>query len=162
MSADPEWSGGTVFADERTMHSTASAEDLFWAFSRVGGETGYYGFEWAWQIRGLLDILVGGVGLRRGRRHPTEIRPGDAVDFWRVAEVIPGRRLELSAEMIMPGDAWLVWDTEPTDTGTILLQRAYFSPRGLTGRMYWYALLPFHGPIFQGMLTNVVDAAERR
>ena len=162
MQADPDWSGGTLFEDSRNAESSAAPHDLFWAFSRVGGTVGYYGFDWAWQLRGLLDILVGGVGLRRGRRHPTEIRKGDAVDFWRVADVVPDKRLELAAEMKVPGGAWLVWDVEQADGGSILHQRAFFRPRGLTGRLYWYALLPFHGPIFKGMLANIVAAAEER
>ncbi len=162
MSADPSWSGGTLYEDRRSMRTRAGTDDVFWAFSRIGGDVGYYGFDWLWKIRGLIDTFVGGVGLRRGRRHPTEIRPGDAVDFWRVADVVAGERLELSAEMKLPGEAWLVWETEATDSGAVLHQSAYFRPRGLTGRLYWYALLPFHGPIFQRMLRRIVGAAEQR
>jgi len=162
MRADPDWSGGTVFDDERVTESSASPEDLFWAFSRVGGAVGYYGFGWAWQIRGIVDIVVGGVGVRRGRRHPTEIRTGDAIDFWRVADVVPGQRLELAAEMKMPGEAWLVWDIGSTNDRSAIRQHAFFRPRGLSGRLYWGALLPFHGPIFRGMLRNIVAAAEAR
>ncbi len=162
MESDPAWSGGTLFEDRRSRTTSADPDDAFWAFSRVGGDVGYYGFDWAWKIRGLLDTFVGGVGLRRGRRHPTEIRPGDAVDFWRVADVVPGTRLELSAEMKVPGDAWLVWWVEPTPNGSVIHQEAFFQPRGLFGRLYWYALLPFHGPIFQQMLNNISGAAEDR
>lgn len=162
MDADPAWSGGTLFEDRRSASTAAAPEDVYWAFSRVGGTVGYYGFDWAWHLRGLLDIIVGGVGLRRGRRHPTEIRKGDAVDFWRVADVVPGERLELAAEMKMPGDAWLVWDVERIDGNSVLHQNAVFRPRGLTGRLYWGALLPFHGPIFKGMLANIIKAGEER
>jgi uncharacterized protein YbjT (DUF2867 family) len=162
MAADPEWSGGTLFEDRRTIRTTADPSDVFWAFSRVGGDVGYYGFSWAWRLRGLIDTLVGGVGLRRGRRHPTDIRPGDAVDFWRVGNVEAGRRLELAAEMKLPGTAWLVWDVEPDDAGSVLTQEAFFEPRGLFGRLYWYALLPFHGPIFGQMLKRIAAAAEDR
>ena len=162
MAADPAWSGGTVFEDRRTLATSASTDDAYWAFSRVGGDVGYYGFDWAWHVRGFLDTLVGGVGLRRGRRHPTEIRPGDAIDFWRVADVEPGHRLELSAEMKLPGDAWLVWSADTKDGTTVISQDAFFQPRGLLGRLYWYVLLPFHGPIFQNMLQNVAKTAESR
>lgn len=162
MAADPSWSGGTVFEDKRTLVTSASRADAYWAFSRVGGNVGYYGFNWTWQVRGLLDILVGGVGLRRGRRHPTEIRPGDAIDFWRVADVDEGHRLELSAEMMLPGDAWLIWTVTDEGQDSVISQEAYFQPRGLLGRMYWYSLLPFHGPIFQNMLSNISKVAERR
>jgi uncharacterized protein YbjT (DUF2867 family) len=159
MHADPKWSGGTLYEDRRSMAVAASPSDAFWAFSRVGGDVGYYGFDWAWRLRGLIDTIVGGVGLRRGRRHPTAIRPGDAIDFWRVADVESGVRLELSAEMKLPGDAWLVWEVEATGEGSLLTQSAYFRPRGLGGRLYWYVLLPFHGPIFAGMLKRIAGAA---
>jgi uncharacterized protein YbjT (DUF2867 family) len=163
MDADPKWSGGTLFEDQRTIDVAAGTDDVFWAFSRVGGDVGYYGFDWAWRLRGLIDTLVGGVGLRRGRRHPTEIRPGDAIDFWRVADVDAGSRLELSAEMKLPGDAWLVWQVADGGNGrSVLTQSAYFRPKGLSGRLYWYALLPFHGPIFAGMLRRMAATAEHR
>ncbi len=162
MAADPEWSGGTLFEDRRTASIAGSPEDAYWAFSRVGGEVGYYGFDWAWKLRGLVDTLVGGVGLRRGRRHPTDVRSGDAIDFWRVVAVEPGRTLELSAEMKLPGKAWLTWSTEEQSDVTVISQEAFFQPRGLVGRLYWYALLPLHGPIFGIMLRNVAHAAESR
>lgn len=160
MTTDPAWSGGTVFTDRRVEFTSGSAQDAYWAFSRVGGDVGYYGFDWAWQARGLLDALVGGVGLRRGRRHPTEIRYGDAIDFWRVVEVDEGRRLELSAEMKLPGDAWLVWSAIERGSTTVITQEAFFEPRGLVGRLYWYALSPIHGLIFRKMLDGIVATAE--
>ena len=162
MATDPSWSGGTLFEDKRTTTTSAAPADVFWAFSRVGDDVGYYGFDWAWRIRGLIDTLVGGVGLRRGRRHPTDIRPGDAIDFWRVAAVEDDHRLELAAEMKLPGTAWLVWNVEPTDDGSVLSQEAFFEPRGLFGRLYWLALLPFHGLIFGQMLRRITAAAENR
>jgi uncharacterized protein YbjT (DUF2867 family) len=162
MAADPEWSGGTLFEDRRTVSIAASPEDAYSAFSRVGGNFGYYGFNWAWEVRGLIDTLVGGVGLRRGRRHPTDIRSGDAIDFWRVVAVEPGRTLELSAEMKLPGQAWLTWSTEQHSDVTVISQEAFFQPKGLIGRLYWYALLPFHGPLFGIMLRNIARAAESR
>lgn len=162
MASDPAWSGGTLFEERRILHSSVEPEDLYWAFSRVGGDVGYYGFGWAWRIRGLIDTLVGGVGLRRGRRHPTDIRPGDAIDFWRVASVEPGNRLELVAEMKLPGMAWLVWTAEETGAGSTLTQEAFFEPKGLFGRLYWWALTPLHGPIFRRMASRIVNAAEER
>jgi uncharacterized protein YbjT (DUF2867 family) len=162
MASDPSWSGGTLFADRRSVATTAGADDVYWAFSRVGGTVGYYGFSGAWRLRGLLDTLVGGVGLRRGRRHPTDIRPGDAIDFWRVADVTVGRRLELAAEMKLPGKAWLIWRVEPTPSGSMLHQEAFFQPRGLFGRLYWFALLPLHGLIFGRMARRIAAAAESR
>lgn len=160
MPQDPSWSGGTVFEDRQERFADASASDLFDVFSRVGGDTGYFGYRWAWRIRGIIDTLVGGVGLRRGRRHPTDLHEGDAVDFWRVTDVVPGERLELVAEMKLPGEAWLLWTATDTPEGAMLTQTAFFLPRGLLGRMYWFALLPFHGPIFRGMLSEIVDRAE--
>lgn len=162
MAADPHWSGGTLFEDRRRAPTDASAEDVFWAFSRVGGDVGYYGFNWAWKLRGLVDTLFGGVGLRRGRRHPTDIRSGDAIDFWRVVAVEPGRTLELAAEMKLPGKAWLTWSAEEHSDVTIVSQEAFFQPKGLIGRLYWYALFPFHDPIFGAMLRNVARVAEAR
>lgn len=118
----------------------------------IGGQTGWYYATWLWKIRGYLDKLVGGVGLRRGRRHPHEINVGDAVDFWRViyADKNEGRLL-LYAEMRLPGDAWLEFDIE----GDQLHQKATFRPRGVWGRVYWYMVLPFHGLIFSGMLRAI-------
>ena len=162
FSWDPDWSGGTLLADHQRASSAAPPEDVFWAFARIGGSVGYYTQDWAWHIRGLADTLVGGVGLRRGRRHPEEVRLQDTIDFWRVSAVIPGERLQLTAEMKLPGDAWLEWRAEPTDGGTTLHQSAYFRPRGLAGRLYWFAMLPFHRLIFGRMARGIVAAAERR
>jgi hypothetical protein len=108
----------------------------------------------------VIDTLVGGVGLRRGRRHPDDLHEGDAVDFWRVVNVDPDHRLELAAEMKLPGEAWLVWTAEETATGSKLTQTAVFLPRGLFGRLYWYVLFPFHGPIFGRMIGQIIDTAE--
>jgi len=162
LPTDPEWAGAKLQFDERSLASRASAADVFWAFSRIGGEVGYYSTEWAWQLRGIADSLIGGVGLRRGRRHPEQLRLGEAVDFWRVAAIEPDRRLQLHAEMKVPGEAWLEFEVEPTDTGSRLRQKASFFPRGLLGRLYWLVLTPFHGPIFGQMARGVVAAAEER
>jgi hypothetical protein len=162
MPQDPSWSGGTVYEDVKTIETTARAVDLFEVFSGVGGDNGYFGYQWAWRIRGLIDTLVGGVGLRRGRRHPTALHEGDAVDFWRVVDIERGHRLELAAEMKLPGEAWLVWTASDGPAGATLTQTAFFLPRGLFGRLYWFALLPFHGPIFGGMIAKIAEEAESR
>jgi hypothetical protein len=110
--------------------------------------------DWLWRMRGLLDKLIGGTGLRRGRRHPSELRVGDALDFWRVLAVEENRRLRLLAEMKVPGEALLQFDVEEKGPGrTALTLRARFLPRGLWGIVYWYALAPVHAPLFRGMLT---------
>lgn len=158
---DPEWSGRTVYRDVQSVETTANPEDLFWAFSRIGGDFGYYTFNWAWRIRGVLDSIVGGVGLRRGRRHPEQLRSGEALDFWRVSSVEPGERLQLKAEMLLPGEAWLeflVTKGEPN----VLTQTASFYPKGLFGRLYWFALVPFHVAIFGRMARRIASAAESR
>jgi uncharacterized protein YbjT (DUF2867 family) len=160
--SDPEWSGGTVEIDEQAVETEAPVRDLFWAFSRIGGDVGYYTMNWAWALRGLIDTLVGGVGLRRGRRHPEEVRKGETVDFWRVARVVPGRSLELYAEMKLPGDAWLAFRAEEAEEGSRLTQTALFRPRGLWGRLYWWAMFPFHAFIFKRMAHRITEAAEQR
>ncbi len=162
FAGDPDWAGGTLFVDEKTTTTSAEQEDLFWAFSRIGGSVGYYTYNWAWRFRGLLDTLVGGVGLRRGRRHPQEVRLHDTIDFWRVSAVTPGEAIQLSAEMRLPGDAWLEWRAVEHGSGRRLEQTAYFRPRGLAGRLYWFAMLPFHRLIFGRMARKIAQAAETR
>ncbi len=162
LPSDPEYATGTVLTDVQRVDSCATAEDLFWAFSRVGGATGYYSAGWAWHIRGLMDQVLGGAGLRRGRRHPEEIRRGEALDFWRVVDVRSNQALALKAEMKVPGEAWLEWEIEDDDGQCSLVQRATFVPRGLFGRLYWYSLVPFHGFVFPQMARGIVSAAEER
>ncbi|HSM44386.1 MAG TPA: SDR family oxidoreductase [Acidimicrobiia bacterium] len=162
FSDDPSWSGGTVKTDQKKVKSTATADDLFWAFSRIGGNVGYYALNWAWRLRGTIDSIVGGVGLRRGRRHPETIRKGESLDFWRVVDVEPGRSLRLYAEMRLPGEAWLSFEADGSDPGSTLTQTAVFVPRGLFGRLYWWAMFPFHIAIFRLMAARVVAAAEER
>ena len=120
----------------------------------------YYG-GWLWRVRGGLDLLVGGVGLRRGRRHPVEVRAGEALDFWRVESFEPDRRLRLLAEMKLPGRAWLEFTVEPDGVGALITQTAVFDPRGLAGLAYWYGIWPLHRMVFAGMLRNLARAARR-
>lgn len=159
---DPPWAGGTLKIDEQRVASEASPADLYWAFARLGGDVGYYASNWLWRLRGVFDSLIGGVGLRRGRRHPEELRPGEALDFWRVMAVEPGRRLLLWAEMKLPGRAWLEFEAVRLDSGSELRQTAYFEPRGLFGRIYWLVVVPFHLLIFKRMAHRIATAAEQR
>ncbi len=126
----------------------------------LGGARGWIKWNWAWRIRGAADRLLGGVGMRRGRRHPDDLRPGDAVDFWRVEAIEPDRLLRFRAEMKVPGRAWLQFETQPAETGGCLLtQSAFFAPKGLWGLLYWYALYPVHALIFAGMIAAIGEAA---
>jgi uncharacterized protein YbjT (DUF2867 family) len=161
IPGDPAWSGGATYRDHQTVHTDASRSDLYHAFARVGGDHGYYVAGWAWRLRGAFDRAIGGPGLRRGRRHPVDLRPGEALDFWRVTKVEPGRELVLQAQMRVPGRAWLSWriDDDP-DGGLVLHQVAHFAPRGLWGRAYWWAMLPFHWAIFARMARAIVHHAE--
>jgi uncharacterized protein YbjT (DUF2867 family) len=161
VAAGPEWEGA-LFMDRQVVPTHTDDGHLFWAFSRIGGRNGYYGLDWAWRLRGLLDQLIGGVGLRRGRRHPTEVRHGDAVDFWRVEEVIPGMSMRLRAELRVPGDSWIEWETRRTEHGSDLVQTSWFRPRGVLGHLYWYLMLPGHRLVFPRMARRIAAAAEER
>jgi len=155
MPGDPDWSGGTVFRDERKVVVGAPAWAVFRAVCRVGGQRGWYA-NWLWKIRGGLDRLAGGPGLRRGRRDSDTLRYGDALDFWRVVGVDQDRSLSLRAEMRLPGEALLDFRIGANgDQDCTLRQTALFQPRGLFGLMYWYAVLPLHGVIFRGMLSGI-------
>jgi hypothetical protein len=163
MPYDPVWSGETMYADIKQAFSSAPAEDLFWAVTRIGGDVGYYTMNWAWRARGWIDKMTGGVGLRRGRRHPEELRFGEALDFFRVVEIDQERRrLTLEVEMNVPGTGWLAWEVDETPTGSVVLQAARWTPRGLWGRLYWYSMLPFHGFLFGRMARQITRVAERR
>ena len=162
LPSDPEYAFGTTFIDERAVRTPASRESLTWAFTRVGGQVGYYSAGWAWWIRGLLDQMIGGVGLRRGRRHPEHLRLGEAVDFWRVSSIDSAGLLQLRAEMKLPGHAWLEWRVEDAGEERVLTQTAYFVPKGLLGRAYWLAVLPFHRFVFPTMVRGIVEAATER
>jgi uncharacterized protein YbjT (DUF2867 family) len=161
-ATDPSWAGGTELVDERHRDTTASAHDVFSAVCSVGGETGWYYGQWLWRVRGLLDLVWGGPGLRRGRRHPSELRVGDYVDFWRVEDVVEDEFVSLHAEMRLPGDAWLEWRITTSPRGTRVTQRARFKPRGLLGRAYWYSVAPFHVLVFPGLLRGIVDDADQK
>lgn len=156
---DPEWAGKTVFTDLRTAHTDAAPDALWRVVQGIGGERGWYSNPLLWAVRGWMDKLVGGVGLRRGRRHRDRLVVGDAVDFWRVEALEPGSLLRLRAEMKVPGLAWLEMRVAPDGAGSRYDQRAVFFPRGLAGRLYWLAVLPFHGFIFAGMANRIAAAA---
>lgn len=156
-ATDPEWAGGTVMRDVRTVETPTDPDTVYRSLVQIGGKKGWYSGEWLWWVRGLLDQLWGGPGMRRGRR--SVLRVGDALDFWRVEDLVPGRRLRLHAEMRSPGEAWLTWDLEDTDGGTRVTQTAEYRPRGLLGRLYWYGVAPFHRFIFPGMLAGLVAEA---
>ena len=166
LPTDPDWAGGSLYVDERTRATDAAPEQVWRVVEGIGGDNGWYSFPLAWTVRGWLDRLVGGVGLRRGRRDPHRLFVGDALDFWRVEERDAGRLLRLRAEMRVPGLAWLEFHVEHggTDGGadgvTVLRQRATFAPRGLAGHLYWWAIAGFHGLVFGGMIRGLTRTAE--
>lgn len=161
MPGDPDYAGGTLFVDERRCRVAAAPAVVFAAVQRVGGGHGWYAGDWLWRLRGFLDKLVGGPGLRRGRRDPDVLQYGDALDFWRVLQVEVPRCLRLCAEMKLPGVATLEFRVEPLpDGGCELVQTARFRPRGLLGIAYWYAVLPLHAYVFAGMLKGIRRHAE--
>ena len=161
IPGDPDWAGGTVFVDRRSVAVDAPPATVFAALRRIGGGHGWYAADGLWRLRGLLDRLLGGPGLRRGRRDPERVAFGDALDFWRVAGVVEDRELRLRAEMRLPGEAELDFLLKPHGAaGTLLTQIARFKPRGLAGILYWYGVLPLHGVVFRGMLNGIRRAAE--
>jgi len=153
LPTDPDWAGGTLYRDVRVIHTPDSVEECWARIEAIGGENGYSTASWAWELRGLMDKVVGGVGLRRGRRDPKVLRIGDAVDFWRVEELIRPKLLRLRAEMKMPGLAWLEFAVEPdAETGgSVVTQVALYAPKGLLGHAYWWAVWPMHGLVFPSM-----------
>ena len=156
IPGDPDWAGGKVFRDERRRTIGAPDWAVFRAVCKVGGGHGWYVANWLWSIRGWIDTLMGGPGLRRGRRDPDVVSYGEALDFWRVAGIEPDRRLSLRAEMKLPGEALLEFRVEPLDTGDcVLTQTAVFQPRGLFGLLYWYSVFPLHQIVFSGMLLGI-------
>lgn len=156
IPGDPDWAGGKVFRDLRQRTIGAPPAAVYRAVCRVGGGNGWYAADWLWRTRGWLDRLAGGPGLRRGRRNPENVSYGEALDFWRVTGVEADRRLSLRAEMKLPGEALLEFRIQEQSDGTSrLFQEAIFQPRGLFGLLYWYAVLPFHHFVFEGMLNGI-------
>ena len=151
-----------VLIERRRKQVDAAPADVYRAFAGIGGERGWPAYDFLWRIRGELDRLVGGVGMRRGRRDPDELREGEALDFWRVESVEPGRSIVLRAEMKLPGRGWLKFEANPgeNDNSTELVQTAFFASRGLFGLLYWYSIYPLHGAIFSKMIDNLASQAE--
>ncbi len=158
------WGGvrfGSRRVDSRVAWVAAPPDEAFRPIMRIGGSAGWYYGNALWRLRGLLDLVFGGPGLRRGRRDPELVTPGDAIDFWRVEAVEPGRLLRLAAEMRLPGRAWLQFEVTPARGGSLIRQTALFDPVGLRGLIYWYALWGIHQMVFAGMLRNIVRAVGR-
>ncbi|MGI9659846.1 MAG: SDR family oxidoreductase [Gaiellaceae bacterium] len=156
------WAGaklGQRIVDTRARDVAVEPERAFESIRKIGGTQGWYYADWAWRIRGFVDLLVGGVGLRRGRRDPRTLAPGDALDFWRVEAFEPPSRLRLRAEMRLPGRAWLTFEVGPANAGSRMRQTAIFDPAGVAGRLYWYGLYPIHQLIFRGMLRRIAQAS---
>jgi uncharacterized protein YbjT (DUF2867 family) len=150
-----------MFIEQRRTASAAKPKAVFATFARIGGKRGWYYANWLWKLRGFLDQLVGGVGMRRGRRNPDELLPGDVVDGWRVETIEVGRLIRLWFEMKAPGPAWLQFEAQPrSDGGTLLILTAFFEPHGIAGLVYWYILYPFHLLIFKGMSRAILQLAE--
>lgn len=161
LPTDPDWSGGSLYSDVRERDTSADPATLWAVLEAVGGEHGWYSFPLAWALRGWIDRVLGGVGLRRGRRDPHRLHVGEALDWWRVEHLERGRLLRLRAEMRVPGRGWLELSVTPSvDGGAHYRQRALFEPHGLAGHLYWKALSPFHAAIFGGMARNITGAAE--
>ena len=162
---DPSWAGESMYYDRRETLADAPLEKIWESIEEIGGERGWYGADFLWYLRGLLDRLVGGVGLRRGRKDPKTLRVGESLDFWRVEAIEKTgdeRRLRLYAEMILPGKAWLEFRVKRVGDKTEIVQEASFAPRGLGGQLYWYVILPFHAFVFPTMLRNIVRSGRRK
>ena len=158
----PLWGGrrfGSRIVDRQQAEVPAETARAFAPIQRIGGSRGWYFASWLWGLRGAADLLAGGVGMRRGRRHPVDIRPGDPLDFWRVEAFEPDRLLRLQAEMKVPGRAWLQFEVEAAEEGSRITQTAVFDPLGLGGLLYWYGLYPIHWLIFRGMLRGILRGA---
>jgi len=145
--------------DSHAVRVPCAPEAAFEPIERIGGATGWYFGDWLWRLRGFMDLLAGGPGLRRGRRDPRRLTAGDTVDFWRVEEIAPGRLLRLAAEMKLPGRAWLQFEVEGDARGSTIRQTALFDPVGLSGLLYWYGLYPVHQIVFRAMLRGIARAA---
>lgn len=164
MSTRRNWGGirlGNRLVDSRKREVSASCERAFSVIQRIGGKNGWYFANWLWQLRGFLDLLAGGVGMRRGRGDPEKISVGDVIDFWRVERFEPGKSLRLAAEMKLPGRAWLDYEVNPSPSGCTITQTASFDPAGCLGLAYWYCLWVAHKQVFEGMLRGIALRAER-
>ncbi|WP_298862454.1 SDR family oxidoreductase [uncultured Gimesia sp.] len=158
----PAWTGvqfGRRMIDSRSIEVDVLPAVAFQPIQRIGGDTGWYACNWLWHLRGILDLLVGGVGMRRGRAHDENLRVGDTIDFWRVESYEPEHRLRLIAEMKLPGRAWLEFEVTGNGESSRITQTAIYDPVGLWGRIYWYAVCPLHYFVFSGMLRNIAKAA---
>nr|HMS25366.1 SDR family oxidoreductase [Acidimicrobiia bacterium] len=163
LPTDPKWSGGSLYVDERIHLCRAPASELWKVIEGIGGTNGWYSFPFAWQVRGLLDRLVGGVGMRRGRRNSDTLRVGETIDFWRVDEKVDQKLLHLVAEMKLPGKAALTLSIETLKDRPdecVFSLRATFRPKGLAGHAYWWLVRPFHGIVFGSMVKNIPKKAE--
>ena len=161
MPGDPDWAGGTTLTDRREATVRGTVETTFAEILSIGGANGYWGAGFLWHVRGWMDQVIGGPGLRRGRRHPRELHYGEAVDFWRVTRLIPNQRLTLTAEMKLPGQAELDFQLKPHPAETTqLIMTARFRPRGLLGLAYWYSVYPLHGFVFPVMLRGITKRVE--
>jgi uncharacterized protein YbjT (DUF2867 family) len=159
----PRWGGvgfGMRIVDSRAVHVAAPPSRAFVAIRRIGGRRGWYHANALWRLRGGLDLLVGGIGMRRGRPDPERLREGDPLDFWRVEALEEDRLLRLRAEMKLPGRAWLQFEVTPRDGGSEIRQTAIFDPAGVAGRLYWYALYPIHALMFSGMLSAIAARSD--
>jgi hypothetical protein len=152
---------GLRLVDSRMVRVAIPPAAAFQPIQRIGGETGWYAWNGLWRLRGFLDLLAGGVGMRRGRPAPAALRVGDRIDFWRVEALEPDHRLRLVAEMKLPGRGWLEFEVTGEGSSTTIRQTAIFDPVGLLGRAYWYALYPLHHLVFGGMLRGIAQAALR-
>jgi hypothetical protein len=152
---------GTRIVDSRSLRVRTTPAHAFTPIRRIGGQTGWYYGNWLWRTRGLLDLVVGGAGLRRGRRDAEVALPGETIDIWRVEAYQPDHLLRLLAEMKVPGRAWLQFEVEPVAGGTRIRQTAIFDPVGVLGLAYWYLLYPIHQLVFRGMLFGIARAIPR-
>jgi uncharacterized protein YbjT (DUF2867 family) len=161
--SDPDWAGEAVYKDVRVRITSASRKNLWQSIESIGGDNGYYGTNLLWTLRGIIDKIIGGVGLRRGRRDADKLEVGDSLDFWRVVSITRGKSLKLYAEMILPGKAWLELRIAPASNGkNEVTVEASFAPRGIGGHLYWWAVKPFHTFVFPTMIRNLIRSSNRR
>ena len=160
INLDKRFKFGERLIDARTLNINVPAETAFIPIQHIGGEKGWYAWNLLWQLRGFIDLLLGGVGMRRGRSHKDKLVVGGTIDFWRIEKFIPNNFLSLSAEMKLPGRAWLEFEVVANNGNTSTIkQTAIFEPVGIFGKMYWYSLYPLHQLIFAGMIKAIADKA---